>query len=287
MKKYLSIAALLAAGAAFANAASVTYGEEGTENTVSAGDQDIYMLSGEDPYKSVKISSTEGDSTFNVSIGTWGVEGTVDGMSVNNSSSSNAVNITLRNGTLSGKIDTSGSTGEVNIDLQMGYTSTENGGVSLTTRIAAGTSFVLSSNTTLEFNDMSSGTGVLVWNLSADDVANRNVLISGKEGTAGEKGTVAFSENVTIVLNFESEAALDAVVDNNASFQLFGDGVTATGLSNASWKVQVDGEETGSTLSVNENGVATVVPEPSAFGLLAGLGALALVASRRRRTKRA
>ena len=266
MKKYLSIAALLAAGAAFANAASVTYGEEGTENTVSAGDQDIYMLSGEDPYKSVKISSTEGDSTFNVSIGTWGVEGTVDGMSVNNSSSSNAVNITLRNGTLSGKIDTSGSTGEVNIDLQMGYTSTENGGVSLTTRIAAGTSFVLSSNTTLEFNDMSSGTGVLVWNLSADDVAN---------------------QNVTIVLNFESEAALDAVVDNNASFQLFGDGVTATGLSNASWKVQVDGEETGSTLSVNENGVATVVPEPSAFGLLAGLGALALVASRRRRTKRA
>ena len=280
MKKYLSIAALLAAGAAFANAASVTYGEEGTENTVSAGDQDIYMLSGEDPYKSVKISSTEGDSTFNVSIGTWGVEGTVDGMSVNNRSSSNAVNITLRNGTLSGKIDTSGSTGEVNIDLQMGYTSTENGGVSLTTRIAAGTSFVLSSNTTLEFNDMSSGTGVLVWNLSADDVANQNVLISGS-------GTVAFSENVTIVLNFESEAALDAVVDNNASFQLFGDGVTATGLSNASWKVQVDGEETGSTLSVNENGVATVVPEPSAFGLLAGLGALALVASRRRRTKRA
>lgn len=280
MKKYLSIAALLAAGAAFANAASVTYGEEGTENTVSAGDQDIYMLSGEDPYKSVKISSTEGDSTFNVSIGTWGVEGTVDGMSVNNSSSSNAVNITLRNGTLSGKIDTSGSTGEVNIDLQMGYTSTENGGVSLTTRIAAGTSFVLSSNTTLEFNDMSSGTGVLVWNLSADDVANQNVLISGS-------GTVAFSENVTIVLNFESKAALDAVVDNNASFQLFGDGVTATGLSNASWKVQVDGEETGSTLSVNENGVATVVPEPSAFGLLAGLGALALVASRRRRTKRA
>lgn len=149
MKKYLSIAALLAAGAAFANAASVTYGEEGTENTVSAGDQDIYMLSGEDPYKSVKISSAEGDSAFNVSIGTWGIEGTVDGMSVN-SSSSRPVNITLRNGTLSGKIDTSGSTGVVNIDLQMGYTSTEDEGVSLTTRIAAGTSFVLSSNTTLE-----------------------------------------------------------------------------------------------------------------------------------------
>lgn len=279
MKKYLSIAALLAAGAAFANAASVTYGEEGTENTVSAGDQDIYMLSGENPYKSVKISSAEGDSTVNVSIGTWDVEGTVDGMSVN-SSSSNPVNITLRNGTLSGEIDTSGSTGEVNIDLQMGYTSTEDGGVSFTTRIAAGTSFVLSSSTTLEFNDMSSGTGVLVWNLSADDVANQNVLISGS-------GTVTFSENATIVLNFESEAALDAVVNNNASFQLFGEGVSATGQSDASWTVQVDGADTGLTLSVNEDGVATVVPEPSAFGLLAGLGALALVASRRRRTKRA
>lgn len=276
MKKYLSIAALLAAGAAFANAASVTYGE-GTE--VSAGDHDIYMLSGENPYKSVKISSTEEDSAFNVSIGTWGVEGTVDGMSVNSSSSA-PVNITLRNGTLSGKIDTSGRTGEVNIDLQMGYTSAEYEGVSLTTRIAAGTSFVLSSNTTLEFNDMSSGTGALVWNLSADDVANQNVLISGS-------GTVTFSKNVTIVLNFENEAALDAVVNNNASFQLFGEGVSATGLSNASWTVQVAGEETGRTLSVNENGVATVVPEPSAFGLLAGLGVLALVASRRRRTKRA
>ena len=268
MKKYLSIAALLAAGAAFANAASVTYGEEGTE--VSAGDHDIYMLSGENPYKSVKISSAEGDSTVNVSIGTWGVEGTVDGMSVNSSSRGAPVNITLRNGTLSGEIDTSGSTGKVNIDLQMGYTSTENGGVSLTTRIAAGTSFVLSSNTTLEFNDMSSGTGVLVWDLSENDVANQNVLISGKEGPAGEKGTVTFSKNVTIVLNFESEAALDAVVNNNAS-----------------WTVQVAGKETGRTLSVNENGVVTVVPEPSAFGLLAGLGALALVASRRRRTKRA
>ena len=286
MRKYLSIAALLAAGAAFANAASVTYGEEGTENTVSAGDQDIYMLSGEDPYKSVKISSAEGDSAFNVAIGTWDVEGTVDGMSVN-SSSSRPVNITLRNGTLSGKIDTSGSTGEVNIDLQMGYTSTEDGGVSLTTRIAAGTSFVLSSKTTLEFNDMSSGTGVLVWDLSANDVANQNVLISGKEGTNDEKATVIFSKNVTIVLNFESNAALDAVVNNNASFQLFGEGVKATGLSNASWTVQVAGKETGRTLSVNEDGVVTVVPEPSAFGLLAGLGALALVASRRRRTKRA
>lgn len=127
---------------------------------------------------------------------------------------------------------------------------------------------------------MSSGTGVLVWNLSEGDVANQNVLISGK-------GTVTFSKNVTIVLNFESEAALDAVVNNNASFQLFGEGVRANGLSNASWTVQVAGKETGSTLSVNENGVATVVPEPSAFGLLAGLGALALVASRRRRTKRA
>lgn len=276
MKKYLSIAALLAAGAAFANAASVTYGE-GTE--VSAGDQNVYTLSGENPYKSVKISSDERDPTVNVLIGTWdGEEGTVDGMSVD-SSSSNPVNITLRNGTLSGKIDTSGSTGKVNIDLQMG-SSTENGGVSFTTRIAAGTSFVLSSKTTLEFNDMSSGTGVLVWNLSADDVADQNVLISGK-------GTVTFSENVTIVLNFESEAALDAVVNNNASFQLFGEGVSATGQSDASWTVQVDGADTGLTLSVNEDGVATVVPEPSAFGLLAGLGALALVASRRRRTKRA
>lgn len=278
MKKYLSIAALLAAGAAFANAASVTYGE-GTE--VSAGDQNVYTLSGENPYKSVKISSAEGDNTVNVLIGTWdGEEGTVDGMSVD-SSSSNPVIITLRNGTLSGKIDTSGNTGVVNIDLQMGNTSTEDGGVSFTTRIAAGTSFVLSSKTTLEFNDMSSGTGALVWDLSADDVANQNVLISGSGAT------VKFSENVTIVLNFENEAALNAVMDNNASFQLFGEGVNAEGLSNASWKVQVAGEDTGRTLSVNEDGVATVVPEPSAFGLLAGLGALALVASRRRRTKRA
>ena len=44
----------------------------------------------------------------------------------------------------------------------------------------------------------------------------------------------------------------------------------------------------GTYETVNSSAIqAASIPEPSAFGLLAGLGALALVASRRRRTKRA
>ena len=263
MKTYLSIAALLAAGAAFANAASVTHGDGTPVEEMMSG---YYVLEGETPYSDVSISADAGDSEFSVMVGMLGAGTVTGGVTISNASSS-TVNFSLYEGSLSGKVTSAGSTGSVNISLYTG------------TSLGAGTSFELSASSTLNFGANIQNSSV-TWNLSKDDVANQNVLISGS-------GAVTFSENATIVLNFESEAALNAVMANSASFQLFGDGVSATGLSNASWTVQVAGADTGSTLSVNEDGVATVVPEPSAFGLLAGLGALALVASRRRRTKRA
>ena len=266
MKTYLSIAALLAAGAAFANAASVTYGGGTSVGEMWTGN---YVLEGTTPYSNVSISAVAGDSDVSVMVGMLSAGTVTDGVTISNASSS-AVNFSLYEGSLSGKVTSAGSTGtgSVNISLYNG------------TSLGAGTSFELSASSTLNFGADVPGSSV-TWDLSADDVAKQNVLISGS-GAA-----VTFSENATIVLNFADDAALKAVVENNASFQLFGEGVRVDGLSNASWTVQVAGTDTGRTLSVDENGVATVVPEPSAFGLLAGLGALALVASRRRRTKRA
>ena len=67
----------------------------------------------------------------------------------------------------------------------------------------------------------------------------------------------------------------------------FADITLAAGASHE-FSLKVDrGSETNGTFvglqSVSFSGTGTVVPEPSAFGMLAGLGALALVAARRRR----
>ena len=79
-------------------------------------------------------------------------------------------------------------------------------------------------------------------------------------------------------------------MNKEASLKLFADDAnftTADGkavvadLDNVA--IQIDGSDTGYTGSFSSEQGGFVIPEPSAFGLIAGAFALALAASRRRR----
>ena len=63
--------------------------------------------------------------------------------------------------------------------------------------------------------------------------------------------------------------------------------IAVSGLSDSSYIVLLVSTSTPSVYDGITLSATTVIPEPSAFGLLAGVGALALVAARRRRTKKA
>lgn len=125
-------------------------------------------------------------------------------------------------------------------------------------------------------------TGVL--NISGDVKTGALTLYSG---------TVNFDEGASVDLDGE-DLFLGSLVDVNLSVDSFDDvGVvalftnakSATGLENLSVTfTDAEGATKVATLSYGSDGsVVANVPEPNAFGLLAGLGAIAIAVSRRRR----
>ena len=70
--------------------------------------------------------------------------------------------------------------------------------------------------------------------------------------------------------------------NNSAAANLYLDDVLVASFSKAQHNMNGGGQTGTATLTVTVND-AYVIPEPSTFGLLAGLGALALVGTRRRR----
>ena len=70
---------------------------------------------------------------------------------------------------------------------------------------------------------------------------------------------------------------------DDASFTTKPNGGTAVVADLDKVAIQIDGDATGYTGSFSSDKGGFVIPEPSAFGLIAGAFALALAASRRRR----
>ena len=105
-------------------------------------------------------------------------------------------------------------------------------------------------------------------------------------GTGTLSGTVTLDGTLAEALAAASVEARST--QNTLTYKIFDDGLTHTGVSVAlSETLRAEMADAGWTLTENEDGTVSIaaIPEPSAFGLLAGLGALALVASRRRRRK--
>ena len=96
-------------------------------------------------------------------------------------------------------------------------------------------------------------------------VVDTSGKVVGTEKFSGVEGNLTLIQDIS---SFEMHNKSDYKIDNVAVY----DGVLSSENLVALTKSQVEG-----------NGTIQVIPEPSAFGMLAGLGALALVASRRRR----
>ena len=117
-------------------------------------------------------------------------------------------------------------------------------------------------------------------------VADRSTVTSSAINLTDELTKISLDITIPYIT---SDSNANIATDTGASFSVALDGGVVSGLT-GSFNPAANSGNTGSLtrLWLGDSGVTIgVVPEPSAFGLLAGLGALALVAARRRRQKKA
>ncbi len=224
MKKYITAAALLAAGAAFANAETIT-----TTFSNAGGADDISNVV-------LDVSGIEG------------ISGTVKSL------------VTIDNATDLG-LTTAGDQTFFSPNTNVG---TADGWIATFSYTFTGT--------TLKVESVTLDVGIFT---------DKN----GWQGTSTNRDfvfTVALNENTDSSGNWTVKGNKTANPENGAITLTFSDAITIT--DSATLVVTVDKGTTNPGCFLGLHDVKfNVIPEPSAFGMLAGLGALALVASRRRR----
>ena len=208
------------------------------------------------------IEATKPDSVFWIGFGITNL-GTISGTSSITANGVDGFTLT-NNGTISGTLTLKGENGALPY-LQVGAG----------TVFSAGTSIVLAGGV-VTFDETDS----VVWNVTEDTLGT--ALFSGS-------GYITQFESLSLTLNFDSVATMNKAA---SSLRLFADGANFTTNPNGGTAVtadldevaiQIGGKATGYTGSFSSEQGGFVIPEPSAFGLLAGAFALAIAASRRRR----
>ena len=227
MKKYIALAALLAAGTAFANAEKTQV----TLKTDGSNENPGKLVADENGIGSLTESNGELVWDGGATLTSWQLDFT---LTVNRDGLADADLLDLTDGN--------------------------------------GPRFAINSNGTFEwyYGGISSTNSERKWESFSDENDEINLSISyvadyDTEGTGLGTGTLSVTtgERTILSLNFAS-----------------GDASTLASGDVRIWTNSAKEHYRNITLYKLDN---NVIPEPSAFGLLAGLGALALVASRRRR----
>lgn len=245
MKKYITIAALLAAGSALVNAESLTL-----DNAVGY----LSLVDGVLTPSAENITYSNG--TLSVTDGNW------TSVSSGNRTVS-TIAMTFDAALLAAGIASAQPLVELDAD-------SADWGLGLSSSGMFTGTWVTGSTTNYAY--FTSGYGV-----SSDSTGNITVVIS-----LGDTGTRIWKDGST----FWSNNNLKGTLGNVSAINLSELAVSA--LNNiVVWNVDTytntntDAEGAVSAMATS----VSLIPEPSAFGMLAGLGALALVASRRRRSR--
>ncbi|MBQ6704459.1 MAG: PEP-CTERM sorting domain-containing protein [Opitutales bacterium] len=223
MKKYITLAALLAAGTTFANAETIVFGIERSGDTITFSGLDA--------------------TDFGLSYTNWTYNG---GGNHNDGAWQTPTNAAYQN------------TFSPDAQLRSGQTD----------------------SWTMKFTFTNDGTEDVVLTQFAFDCYGING--GGSDKNAAIPVTLTLGYNGESVSS--SEFNLGYAGETNVGTISFGEGgleVSAGG--SVEFALTMGGAKSYNTYSGITGGSFTTIPEPSAFGMLAGLGALALVASRRRR----
>ena len=263
MNKHITIAAFLVAGAALANAGTTYWWESGKTNGLE--DHEFGAIDG----TKTNWSNTDGTSWV-VPVSYDTLDALKAGITPNNHPQK----------------DTNGNSPENGIDFVFGgdATSVDVNKFYYVSGLSSSSAYASSGNITFNFGEVGAIYSRYQTNFSSKFASlTLNVSLSG----SGER--VLFSTADALIGSGYSYSTLTASDDFFSTTTLKADGYTV--LDGVYKDKETLSLNAGEAALVYQNNTISVVysavPEPSAFGLLAGLGALALVAACRRRGRKA
>ena len=259
MKKYITVAALLAAGTAFANAEVVA----------------VFNCGGYNDGRNAWMDTTQGwtNATLGTSGGSFDVTARGSGITLSSTTSTGVFSSTGPGGSFT--VSTPGGTGPYTIPEALETLSNDVLGEGYGTLWGGSTNLYGTGQTTFTLGNLEANTQYTVYLFCARANNNNNGSVEWTTTTSGASWSVTTADGTSSGSTVQANGSTTGA---NASI------VKVTFNTGDATEFAFD---SGEGASFTLNGIVvdqgSTIPEPSAFGLLAGLGALALVASRRRR----